>query len=75
MTAPRAAMMADFKTEEIETDETTIFVRWSGSGRPILLLHGFPQTHFFPEEVPELTADALGSFFAAGRGRPDDLTP
>jgi haloacetate dehalogenase len=30
---------------EIRTDETTIFVRASGSGPPVLLLHGFPQTH------------------------------
>lgn len=29
----------------METGETSIVVRWSGSGAPILLLHGFPQTH------------------------------
>jgi haloacetate dehalogenase len=38
-------MMDDFTTAEIETGETTIFVRSCGSGRPVLLLHGFPQTH------------------------------
>src|SRR5688500_12764312 len=37
--------MDDFQTVEIDTDETRIFARWSGSGPPILLLHGFPQTH------------------------------
>jgi haloacetate dehalogenase len=29
----------------IETGETSIFVRSEGSGPPLLLLHGFPQTH------------------------------
>jgi haloacetate dehalogenase len=37
--------MTDFKTAEVATDETSIFVRSGGSGPPILLLHGFPQTH------------------------------
>jgi hypothetical protein len=34
--------MDDFTTAEIQTGETTIFARWSGSGPPLLLLHGFP---------------------------------
>jgi hypothetical protein len=33
-------MMEDFTTAEIQTGETSIFVRSSGSGPPILLLHG-----------------------------------
>ncbi len=37
--------MDDFESAHIQAGETTIFVRWSGSGPPILLLHGFPQTH------------------------------
>ena len=36
-------MMDDFTPATIETAETGIFVRWSGSGPPVLLLHGFPQ--------------------------------
>jgi haloacetate dehalogenase len=38
-------MMDDFESAHIQAGETTIFVRWSGSGPPILMLHGFPQTH------------------------------
>jgi len=38
-------MLDDFDTAEVQTGETTIFVRRSGSGPPLLLLHGFPQTH------------------------------
>jgi haloacetate dehalogenase len=34
-----------FSSAEIDSGETTIFTRWAGSGPPILLLHGFPETH------------------------------
>lgn len=37
-------MLDDFQAAEIDTGETSIFARWSGSGPPVLLLHGFPQT-------------------------------
>jgi haloacetate dehalogenase len=36
---------------EIKTAETSIFVRWGGTGRPLLLLHGFPQTHLMWRRV------------------------
>lgn len=49
-------MMDDFKAAEVETGETTIFVRRSGSGPPLLLLHGFPQTHFMWRHVAPLLA-------------------
>jgi haloacetate dehalogenase len=37
--------MKGFQTAELQTPETSIFLRWSGTGPPVLLLHGFPQTH------------------------------
>jgi haloacetate dehalogenase len=49
-------MMDDFETAEVETGETTIFVRRSGIGSPILLLHGFPQTHLMWRSVAPLLA-------------------
>jgi haloacetate dehalogenase len=49
-------MMDDFTTAEIQTGETTIFVRSHGSGPPILLLHGFPQTHLMWRGVAPLLA-------------------
>jgi haloacetate dehalogenase len=49
-------MMDDFKTAEIETGETRILLRWSGTGPPILLLHGFPQTHLMWRGVAPLLA-------------------
>ena len=35
----------DFETILVDTGETSIFARWAGEGPPVLLLHGFPQTH------------------------------
>ena len=49
-------MMDDFTTAEIETAETSIFVRLCGSGPPLLLLHGFPQTHLMWRNVAPLLA-------------------
>jgi haloacetate dehalogenase len=43
-----------FEAAHVETGETSIFVRWSGSGSPILLLHGFPQTHLMWRGVAPL---------------------
>jgi pimeloyl-ACP methyl ester carboxylesterase len=49
-------MMDDFTTAEIQTGETIIFVRSYGSGPPILLLYGFPQTHLMWRSVAPLLA-------------------
>jgi haloacetate dehalogenase len=46
--------MNDFATTEIQTGETTVFVRSYGSGTPLLLLHGFPQTHLMWRGVASL---------------------
>jgi haloacetate dehalogenase len=48
--------MRDFTSAEIQTGETSIFVRASGSGPPLLLLHGFPQTHLMWRGVAPLLA-------------------
>lgn len=49
-------MLDEFESVEVDTGETTIFVRRSGSGSPILLLHGFPQTHLMWRTVAPLLA-------------------
>jgi haloacetate dehalogenase len=50
------AAIDEFETAEIQTDETHIYARWSGSGPPILLLHGFPQTHLMWRSVAPILA-------------------
>jgi haloacetate dehalogenase len=48
-------MFDRFETAEIQAGEATIFIRRSGSGPPLLLLHGFPQTHLMWRRVaPQL---------------------
>jgi haloacetate dehalogenase len=49
-------MMHGFKSATLETGETSIFVRSSGSGPPLLLLHGFPETHLMWRGVAPLLA-------------------
>jgi haloacetate dehalogenase len=44
------------RAQHIDTDETSIFVRTLGSGPPVLLLHGFPETHLMWRGVAPLLA-------------------
>lgn len=48
--------MDGFDSIEIDAGETRIFVRRSGSGPPLLLLHGFPQTHLMWRGVAPVLA-------------------
>lgn len=43
--------MDSFVTEEIDTGEVRIFTHRSGVGPPVLLLHGFPETHLMWRHV------------------------
>jgi haloacetate dehalogenase len=48
-------LLTDFQTRRIPTDGATIHVRFAGSGPPLLLLHGFPQSNVIWHKVaPEL---------------------
>jgi haloacetate dehalogenase len=38
-------VFAGFRATSLQLDETTIFARVGGTGPPLLLLHGFPETH------------------------------
>src|SRR5499426_4637052 len=49
-------MLTGFETTTVQTGETSIFVRRAGSGSPVLLLHGFPETHLMWRGVAPLLA-------------------
>jgi len=61
-------MLDGFETAEIDTGETTTFARLSGSGSPILLLHGFPETHLMWRDVAPTLARCFTVVCADLRG-------
>ena len=46
-----------FSAESIETSGTTIHLLRKGSGRPLLLLHGYPETHLTWHKVAPRLAE------------------
>lgn len=46
----------EFETGTIQTSATRVFARWAGSGPPVLLLHGFPETHLMWRSVAPILA-------------------
>ena len=51
-------MFDGFEADTIATDRVRVFTRRGGSGRPLLLLHGFPETHLMWRDVaPVLVRD------------------
>jgi haloacetate dehalogenase len=60
--------MDDLTAAEIDTGETTIFLRMGGSGPPVLLLHGFPQTHLMWRDITATLAQHFTVICADLRG-------
>jgi haloacetate dehalogenase len=60
--------MDAFEAAEIDTGETTIFARQGGSGPPVLLLHGFPETHLMWRDIAPLLARSFTVVCADLRG-------
>lgn len=61
-------MLEGFEAAEVPTGETSIFLRRAGSGTPILLLHGFPETHLMWRGVAPLLARRFTVICADLRG-------
>lgn len=68
-------MLAGFESAKIDSGETTIFLRWSGRGPPLLLLHGFPQTHLMWRDVAPRLARNFTVICADLRGYGDSGCP
>jgi haloacetate dehalogenase len=66
-------MLEGFATAELQIGPTRLFVRWHGSGPPLLLLHGFPETHLMWRHVAPLLAERFTVVCAdlPGYGRSD----
>jgi haloacetate dehalogenase len=61
-------MFSGFEASVVDVGETTIFIRRTGSGRPLLLLHGFPQTHLMWRRVAPALAEEFTVVCADLRG-------
>jgi haloacetate dehalogenase len=57
-----------FTAETIDVGDTTVFVRRAGQGPPLLLLHGFPETHVMWRHVAPTLTDAFTVVCADLRG-------
>src|SRR5262245_37242595 len=58
----------NFATVELQTGDTTIFLRHAGTGPAVLLLHGFPQTHLMWRGVAPLLTSRFTVICADLRG-------
>jgi haloacetate dehalogenase len=68
-------MFDGFTSAMIEGSETTIFVRTAGNGPPLLLLHGFPETHLMWHRVAPALAEHATVVCADLRGYGSSGTP
>ncbi|HET9839315.1 MAG TPA: alpha/beta hydrolase [Candidatus Angelobacter sp.] len=55
---PRTNFFPGFQTRDVKTSSATIHLVVGGSGPPVLLLHGYPQTHIvWRKMAPQLARD------------------
>jgi haloacetate dehalogenase len=64
-----------FVTRELETARGTIHARVGGAGPPLLLLHGYPQTHLMWHATAPLLAERFTVVAADLSGYGDSLRP
>jgi haloacetate dehalogenase len=68
-------MLEGFEPRRIETTGTEIFCRIGGAGPPLLLLHGYPQTHVMWHAVAPALAESFTVVLADLRGYGDSGKP
>ena len=64
-----------FETLEIDTPDARIHLRRGGSGPPLLLLHGYPQTHVMWHRVAPRLAERFELVMPDLRGYGDSAKP
>jgi haloacetate dehalogenase len=61
-------MLEDFTSMQIKTSGATIHIAKKGTGEPLLLLHGFPQTHVMWHKIAPRLAESFTIILADLRG-------
>jgi haloacetate dehalogenase len=68
-------MFTGFSVHELETERGTIHARVAGTGPPLLLLHGYPETHLMWHAAAPLLADRFTVVATDLAGYGDSLRP
>jgi len=68
-------MFKGFESKRIQTSGTEIFLKQGGSGPPLLLLHGYPQTHVIWHKMAPALAERFTVIAPDLRGYGDSGKP
>jgi haloacetate dehalogenase len=68
-------MFADFEQSRVDVSEATLNLRTGGEGPPLVLLHGYPQTHVAWHEVAPALASRFTVIVPDLRGYGDSTGP
>ena len=68
-------MLKGFKNKFIKTKKGKIFCRFSGKGPPLLLLHGYPQTHLMWHKTAPKLSENFTVIVADLRGYGSSFAP
>jgi len=68
-------VFAGFEERRVETSEAEVELRIGGSGPPVLLLHGYPQTHAMWHALAPVLAECFTVVAADLRGYGDSSKP
>src|SRR5881396_36443 len=72
---PPRHLFAGFQSERVDADGVAINLVRGGSGPPVLMLHGYPQTHAIWHRVASALAEHLTVVCADLRGYGDSAKP
>ena len=68
-------MFKDFKNKFFKLKNIKIFYKIGGKGKPILLLHGYPQTHFMWSKIADQLAKKFTVIIPDLRGYGQSMSP
>lgn len=68
-------MFEGFETRDVDSSETKIHLRLKGEGPPLLLLHGYPQSHVMWHKIAPALAETFTVVAADLRGYGDSGKP